>query len=490
LNFNRLWSFAIGGFLFGMVFLSAFSRSVIPAILFVQVVSLLLLVLGVFRLSGGLPTKLSGYGILILLIGVAAIAIQLVPLPPEIWSNLPGRQFIVETNAVVGVPLGWMPLSLSSLQTARTLTAILPAAAIFIATLSINRSDLKYIMLILLGVGLANSVLGLAQKMYNSNDALLWSPNAVVGTASGVLANRNHYAALIYIMLPILVAVALGFWRTRRLNGAIIGFFVITLAAALIVALGAAGSRAGIALAMAAIVLSSFLAMSSDGANKNAGHSKWIAAFVTLAFLVIAQFGLVAILRLAATDPVSDLRNVISNVSWQAMREMLPLGSGFGSFVEIYQLFEQPTDMIAVIINEAHNDWLQIAIEGGFPAILGMALFVLWFSVGNFKLWRQVNPTATDLMARAAGIAALLLLAHSLVDYPLRAQLLMTLFGFFCGLIAIGPSTPLARKRQFRLENSQEISRRPMLAQVTAVIEPRKGPYFVKKDPPISETQQ
>lgn len=170
------------------------------------------------------------------------------------------------------------------------------------------------------------------------------------------------------------------------------------------------------------------------------------------------------------------------------MVEMMPFGSGFGSFVPAYQLFEQPGAMISSYINQAHNDWLEIAIEGGFPAVIGMALFLIWFIVGNVQLWRQANATPADLVSRAAGISAFLLLAHSLVDYPLRVPLLMTWFGFFCGLIALGPSALNASRRKFRSESPAEVVKRTIATPIMTQAEPRKGPYFVKKEPPPQET--
>ncbi len=53
-------------------------------------------------------------------------------------------------------------------------------------------------------------------------------------------------------------------------------------------------------------------------------------------------------------------------------------------------------------------------------------------------LWWKPWPAAGQIdrsLARAASIAIVLLLAHSLVDYPLRTTAMMTLAAFLCALM-------------------------------------------------------
>ena len=51
---------------------------------------------------------------LILLGALAALmAIQLIPLPPGIWTALPGRERYLEAAAAIGIPQPWRPISLT-----------------------------------------------------------------------------------------------------------------------------------------------------------------------------------------------------------------------------------------------------------------------------------------------------------------------------------------------------------------------------------------
>jgi O-antigen ligase len=145
------------------------------------------------------------------------------------------------------------------------------------------------------------------------------------------------------------------------------------------------------------------------------------------------HFRMAGLLRLAGTDPVSDYRAVISSVSLQTLKGFLPFGSGFGSFVPAYQLFETPATMQSSYINHAHNDWLELVLEGGLPMALVLAAFVMWFGVAVISVWRNVE---SELIAKAACISASVLLLHSFVDYPLRTPALMVMFALCCGFMA------------------------------------------------------
>ena len=71
--------------------------------------------------------------------------------------------------------------------------------------------------------------------------------------------------------------------------------------------------------------------------------------------------------------------------------------------------------------------------------IVGAALFAAfagWLALRSVAIWRgRAASTRADLAA-ACTLLAGLLLAHSLVDYPLRTETLAVLFAFACSTIA------------------------------------------------------
>ena len=130
-------------------------------------------------------------------------------------------------------------------------------------------------------------------------------------------------------------------------------------------------------------------------------------------------------------------------VTARAAQDFLPTGSGFGTFAAIYRLFEPPALLRPFHANHAHNEPLELVLEGGLPALLLILAVLGWLAARTVALWRAPpqDGGALDLaLARAATVAVWLLLAHSLVDYPLRTTAPMGLFALACGLAA-APAT-------------------------------------------------
>jgi O-antigen ligase len=128
----------------------------------------------------------------------------------------------------------------------------------------------------------------------------------------------------------------------------------------------------------------------------------------------------------------------------QAAWRYFPVGSGFGTFVPIYGMLQTPATVWAEYVNHAHDDWLEIFLEGGVPAALIAAGFLAWFVLACRDAWRRPSPGTSEshqMLQRAATIAIALILLHSLVDYPMRTIAIMTVFGLASALAAgIPPS--------------------------------------------------
>jgi hypothetical protein len=65
--------------------------------------------------------------------------IQLIPLPPWLWQDLPGRELVVETLRAADLPADtYRPLTLDPLATAAALFHLVPTIAIFLAVSRIS----------------------------------------------------------------------------------------------------------------------------------------------------------------------------------------------------------------------------------------------------------------------------------------------------------------------------------------------------------------
>ena len=62
-----------------------------------------------------------------------------------------------------------------------------------------------------------------------------------------------------------------------------------------------------------------------------------------------------------------DRLNYWHDIGW-ALKHYGLAGTGFGTFVPIYQSAESLESVVPQYINHAHNDYLELLLEGGAPA--------------------------------------------------------------------------------------------------------------------------
>lgn len=401
----------------------------------VQVASLPLIGLAAARL---LQSRRVPGSIIAILLTVAILALpllQLIPLPPEWWTQLPGRGPIAATYQAVGMALPRLPVSLAPAATLRGAFSLLPAIAIFLAVLSLDQRARRSLVLLFLGFVLVDVIVGLLQIMRGPDSPLYFYEVTNRANAVGFFANRNHNAALLYCAIPLAVGWGLGLvadrvWQRR------LGIFMVGLTvAAAVLGVAIAGSRAGIALALVAGLLCIPLA-AMRGRGRRARVLIVLAGNV-IALLLAFQFGFAILAgRIEHQDFFDDIRWPAAQMTVQAAEDYDPLGSGFGSFVPIFQTEEPRSFLGPLYVNHAHDDWLEVWLEGGIPALVLAGLFLLWFLARGVRtLRRRSLSPGTMVLARAAWVTILLLLLHSIVDYPLRTTALMTLFGLCAALL-------------------------------------------------------
>lgn len=412
----------------------------------IQLGSLPLLAVAVFTNFKALPTWPNVRVALVLLGAVLLLPVlQLVPLPPALWANLPGRADIAQTYATAGMSLPWLPMSLNPAATWRGFVSLLPAVALFLATLSLEERWQRVLIGLVLTAAAINIALGMLQVMGGPDSPLRLYTITNPERGVGLYANANHAAALLYCAAPF--AVALGVTRFRREHRArAVVFLVALLLFGTVIGIAATLSRAGAALGALAWVLAVALAWRAGVVSR-----RWLGTLTLgaslLALLLAFQFGFVGLSnRTQDPDFVGTFRWNILAVTMQAASAYFPLGSGFGTFVQAYQLFEPRSLLMVQFINHVHDDWVELWLEGGLLALFVVAGFVFWFAALTIRIWRSRQLQGSDgvVLAQAGSVAVLLLMMHSAVDYPLRTTSLMALFAISCAFLvnACAPRTP------------------------------------------------
>jgi hypothetical protein len=393
---------------------------------------------------------------LMLCLAIAALPlVQLVPLPPWLWTELPNREQMVTVFGLLGRELPWLPISVSPSATWVSALSLLPPFAIFLGVIQLSYRERRVMSLIFVAVGIVAAFVGLAQVAQGPDSPLRFFAVTNESEAVGFFANRNHFAALLYSLLlfgaawATNVAFTVGSWSERKnfetstiamLTACFLGLVI------LIVTESITRSRAGLALTIIAIAGALALPL-ADRRRSSGGVTpvRLILASASLAIVLAVQFALYRILDRFADDPLADSRVTFARNTIAAAKAYMPFGSGVGTFVSVYPIFELPQDAISnAFVNHAHDDLLEVWLEGGVISLCLIAGFATWFLLCSAKIWWRVpdNIRAIDLLlARAATIVVPLIIAHCAVDYPLRTGAIMAVFAFSCALL-IEPLAP------------------------------------------------
>lgn len=359
-------------------------------------------------------------------LALAVPLLQLVPLPPGLWSSLPGRERMVELLRVVGEPLGWRPLTLDPEATWRSMLALMPALALFFAAANLRGGDRVRLALVVVGFGLLGSLLGALQVAGGPELAVV--PSAHSGVGTGLFSNRNHQAAFLVVAILLCGAVA-------RIGGPgrLAVSRPIAVAAILLMAAGvvATTSRAGVVLLCVAVPVA-FLLLFAIRLRVRSGLAA--AALLFVVGLAALQTNAGEQMRERFAGAAADGRLLYWQDIPHAISSYWPFGSGFGTFPTVFQAAERLDFVGDAFVNNAHNDFLELAVEGGLIAVLAIlaGLAALTLAVVRGRGWRDRRAA---VLRAAAAVAILLLLVHSTVDYPLRMLALAGLFGLLCGLL-------------------------------------------------------
>jgi len=401
---------------------------------------------------------------------------------------------------VNGMSPPWLPISETPRATARAAVSMLPAVSVFLGLLCLDWAARRRLAALILAFGLASVLVAIVQRMGGS-------------PAAGAFANKNHQAALLYSLLPFSFALLynssglgalpphnaptggqskLAAPRRRGARGAASRIFSIALRreepkrtkhrrvekdyrrvlagimasmSFLILWLGImmATSRLGVLLGIVSSLAALWLLPRARADAVRRGPALLgVVLFSGLLLLLLVPFGLADLAEYWQARAVSnDLRWQINRIAWVAAMDFFPVGSGIKSFEPVIQLFERPHELFDELINNAHNDWLELFLEGGIPAGLIMGAWLFWLTRKTFSSKDSSKDERVDRLASAALITLWLLAIHSLGDYPLRTTALSTLFAFSCGLLCRAPCAHPTR-------HSQSIFERLLLGRVVA----------------------
>jgi O-antigen ligase len=403
------------------------SRSDIQSLTILRPVSALVLAYALWGLTWG-QLRPFRFLLLLALAAILLLIVHLVPLPPALWAVLPGRDLAVEIDKVSGLGLTWRPLSLVPSETWNALYAMIVPLAVLALLMRLTRTQRFDLIPLLIVVGLLSGFVGLLQAIGPENSPFYLYRITNSGAAVGFFANRNHQAIMLACLFPMLAVYAstgvetLEQWRLRSVLAVIAGVFLVPL-------LLVTGSRAGLIVGVLGLAATALLHRRPHFVKPakrkvqrfNPLVVVGILSVIGIIALTILMSRAQAIDRLLARDGTEELRFAM----WPSIALMVgkyfPFGSGLGSFVEVYQIDEPMRLIDQEYVNHAHNDWLELALTGGVPALLLVGIAAFAWARSAWILFRASPIGNRDITIGRLGALIILMLAiASVADYPLR----------------------------------------------------------------------
>jgi O-antigen ligase len=256
-------------------------------------------------------------------------------------------------------------------------------------------------------------------QTFSSNGKVFWLfASGYTDHVMGPILSRNHYAAFIEAILPVAFYRALSSEKNSLLYSG--------MAAAMYASIIASASRAGTILAsgeILAVIILMWLRGRTSG--RAVGLSLLRIAIAFVVFTGVVGWEAVA-KRFWEGDPIA-VRPELAMASLRMIAGHPWCGVGMGAWSTVYPHYAIVD--IGAFANQAHNDWLQWAAEGGVPFGLIMAGLFFW-------CLRKAARTVWGL-----GVVAVFL--HALVDYPFSRP---ALGSWTILILAMLASTPARRQ--------------------------------------------
>lgn len=379
----------------------------------------------------GVRPVISGAGAAfwLLLAIVLLVLLQLVPLPPGLWTALPSREVLLGASPGEAP---WRPWAIVPSATINAASSLIVPVVTFALVSALRDKEKAWLPTILLGLIFLSMLLGLLQF----SGVRIDNPfiNDTAGAVSGPFANRNHFALFLGLGCLITPVWAFAGRKSAGKRGtgwrAPVALALMTLFALTILA---TGSRAGILTGLLALALGLALCW-HDISRALHGAPRWV--FPTL---IAAVIGIVILFVLVsiATDRAESVRRAFEIDPGQDMRARglstvlamiaayFPVGAGFGGFDPIFRLHEPFALLKPTYFNHAHNDFLEVVLDGGLPALLLLLGSIGWYALASIRAWRGSGQHS--VLPKLGSAILLLVFVASAFDYPARTPMMMAM---------------------------------------------------------------
>jgi len=398
-------------------------------------------------------------GIIPLTFLLAFILLQLVPLPAEMVKIIsPGTYNIYKDTIFADQQTRWISLSINTKQTLSEFFRIASYVVFYVLTIQLltNKDNLIKTIAVVVVFASLLSLFGILQHILFNNKIYWIRELSQGGTPFGPYVNRNHYAGLMGMLLPVVLSLFL-FYKPSVANTSLreriielfnkqwtntyllLGFSAVLIGTSIFLTL----SRSGIvSLCLSMIVYG--LIFLSRGTNKK--RAVIIIVIFMLVVLSVGWFGWSPIferfekIRNPQGD-ISEMRIEVWKDSLKIIREFPLVGTGFGSFINIYPKYRTiPGDSVA---DHAHNDYIEVLVTGGFVTLMIFTWFLIALLYKTYRVFLKRHETYSIYLFIGSVTGIISILLHSITDFNLYIGANGLYFFFLSGLVVSAANSRL-----------------------------------------------
>ena len=350
------------------------------------------------------------------------IALQLVPLPRQALAGVSPatHRFLAQTDlgyGAVGSQSGHQ-LSINPNATLRGL-AFFVTLGLFVRGLAGGLTTIRIRPLIagLTVLGTAVGTVGIIQKALHADHVYGFWHSQFASEPFGPFVNRNHFAGWIVLLLPLSLSYAWALMTThgyRRHHSLISRFLWLTSVEAsqsalagfacgvMILALGMTLSRSGIVAGTLAIAFLAIGLSRRSGLLAKMSLGAFAIGLISMGLLWDGSSGKLS--QRFGEFAVSPLGGRLGawNDALGVIRQFPLFGSGLNTYGTAMTLYQHHD--LARHYAEAHNDYLQLAAEGGLLVSVPAAVSLIALAYVGLK---QFRAAASDPFGRAIRMGAL-----------------------------------------------------------------------------------
>ena len=384
-------------------------------------------------------------------LSILAAALQLVPISASVRAALSPAAADFDRRMSIAPPSAPFTLSLVPSVWLWGIGTLVGAILVFwIARHVAQGREARFIARIVAWMGLASGLLVILEPTLVSNGKIygVWETIATNAHPAGPIVNRNHYAAWLLFALPLTLgcfaAHVRTHWLDRKRRVQILAdsraIWLLAASALMAVALFVTQSRSGI-LGFAAAV--------AFGLARGWRRGSAVGRLAMLVFVVVLGAAVYAWAR--PDKAMMRFDRALQDDTWggrsQIWRESIALGRqfpltgiGLGTYNMVMPAYQAATH--TVLINQAHNQYLQIFVEGGLLVAVPLAGAVIAFVLSAARRLREDHTAMVHL--REAALAGMCGLAvQSFWETPLLTPAVLFLLAAAAGIAVHRP--PRAR---------------------------------------------